>query len=77
MVFKYISIPAFLISFCIGLIFVYLLGPERKKIYIYPSPETVEKVLFKDKSNNCFYFDEQTVECPTDESKISYIPIQT
>ena len=46
MLLNYISIPVFLASFAIGLFFVYVLGPEMKKIYIYPSPETVDKVLF-------------------------------
>ena len=77
MFFDYISLPVFLISFAIGLFFVYILGPESKKIYIYPSPETINKVLFKDKANNCFYFEEEIVECPKDESLISKIPIQT
>ena len=67
----------FLVSFAIGLFFIYVLGPEMKKIYIYPSPETINKVLFKDKADNCFYFEEEIVECPKDESLISKIPIQT
>lgn len=77
MLLDYISLPIFLISFAIGLFFIYVMGPEMKTIYIYPTPENVEKVLFKDKANNCFYFDEKTVNCPKDESKISNIPIQT
>jgi len=77
MLFNYISLPVFLVSFAIGLFFAYILGPEVKKILIYPSPETVGKVLFKDKADNCFYFEEKTVECPSDESKISTIPIQS
>ena len=77
MLLNYISIPVFLASFAIGLFFVYVLGPEMQKIYIYPSPETVNKVLFKDKANNCFHFQEEIVDCPTDISKISSIPIQT
>ena len=48
-----------------------------KTIYIYPSPENVDKILFKDKADNCFYFDERIVDCPKDESKISKIPIQS
>lgn len=76
MLLQYISIPIFIISFAIGLFFVYILGPERKQILIYPSPETVGKVLFRDKAENCFYFEEQEVECPSDSSKISTIPIQ-
>jgi hypothetical protein len=77
MLLNYISIPVFLVSFAIGLFFVYVLGPEMQKIYIYPSPETVNKVLFKDKANNCFHFQEEAVDCPKDISKISSIPIQT
>lgn len=76
MLLNYISLPIFLMSFLTGLIFIYILGPEMKTIYIYPSPETVDKVLFKDKANNCFYFEQESVECPTNESLISRIPIQ-
>jgi hypothetical protein len=47
-----------------------------KKILIYPSPENVDKVLFKDNADNCFYFKQVEVRCPSDESKITSIPIQ-
>jgi hypothetical protein len=77
MLLDYISIPIFLISFAIGLFFIYILGPEMKTIYIYPNPETVDKVLFKDKADNCFYFEEESVDCPTNKSLISSIPIQS
>ena len=73
MLLNYISLPIFLISFVIGLLFIYLMGPEMKTIYIYPSPENVDKILFKDKAENCFYFEEQDVECPKDENLISKI----
>jgi hypothetical protein len=77
MLLNYISFPVFLISFSIGLFFVYILGPDIKSIYIYPSPETIDKVLFKDKADNCFMFTENIVECPSDDSKLSTIPIQS
>lgn len=73
---QYISLPIFLISFAVGLFFVYILGPEMKTIFIYPSPENVNKILFKDKADNCFYFEEEVVECPKDKSLLSFIPIQ-
>lgn len=77
MILNYISIPVFLISFAVGLFFIYILGTEMKTVYIYPTPENVEKILFKDKADNCFNFEETTVDCPTNESLIYKIPIQT
>ena len=76
MLLNYISIPAFIISFAIGLFFVYVLGPNMKKVLIFPSPENVDKVLFKDNADSCFYFKPVEVSCPSDESKITNTPIQ-
>lgn len=76
MLLNYISIPVFMISFAIGLFFVYILGPNMKKILIYPSPENVDKVLFKDNADNCFHFKQVEVSCPSDESQITDTPIQ-
>lgn len=73
---KYIHFPAFFISFLLGLLFIYIWGPEMKTIYIYPSPESVERILLRDRAGNCFQFEEMIVKCPTDPNKISQIPIQ-
>jgi len=76
MILEYISFPIFIISFAIGLFFVYIYGPEMKTIYIYPSPENIDKVIFKDKADSCFSFQANEVDCPKDESILSKIPLQ-
>jgi hypothetical protein len=61
---KYISLPTLIISFIIGLITVYMFGPEQKTIYIYPTPDNYTKNLYKDKANQCFEFKPMHVNCP-------------
>lgn len=76
MFFEKISITTFLISLAIGLFIVYIYGSDLKTIYVYPSPENMYQILYKDKADNCFTFEANEVKCPTDTSKIKVIPIQ-
>jgi hypothetical protein len=70
---KYISVPFFLISLAIGLFYVYLSTPPPTVIYVYPTPENVNTVLYKDKVNNCYKFNHKEVKCPINPS---LIPVQ-
>jgi hypothetical protein len=76
MILEYISFRIFIISFAIGLFFVYIYGPEMKTIYIYPSPENIDKIIFQDKAENCFRYEANEIECPKDNSILSKIPLQ-
>jgi hypothetical protein len=76
MILNYISFPVFILSFAIGIFFIYILGPDIKTIDISPSPENVDKILFKDNADNCFYFEQTETKCPSENSFISKIPIQ-
>lgn len=76
MFFNYISIPVFLISLAIGLFFVYILGPEENKVFLYPNPQNILDTIYKDKANQCFKFASNEVTCPTDASLIQDVPMQ-
>lgn len=73
---KYISLPIFLISFALGLFFVYILGPETKTIYIYPSPQNYMNNQYKDKVDQCFEFKPVETSCPMNPLSIKTVPIQ-
>ena len=75
MFFEYISLNIFLISFAIGIFFVYLSTPSPKIIYIYPTPENSGKIKYKDEASNCFNFKSVEVQCK-DASDIKTIPMQ-
>jgi len=74
---NYISLPIFLISFAIGLFCVYVIGPDIKTIYVYPSPENYMTTQYKDNTDQCFQFKPVETKCPFNLFSIKTVPIQT
>ena len=74
---KFIRIPVFIVSLAIGLLFVYIFNPDKRKIFVYPSPENVNNVQYKDSTGACFEFKQTKLKCPEKESEISKVPAQT
>lgn len=73
---KFINVPVFLISLAIGLFIVYITVPAPKVIYVYPTPDNVNKIQFKDYSDNCFTFEAEKVQCSKNLEEIKEIPVQ-
>jgi hypothetical protein len=73
---KFINIPVFLVSLAVGLFFVYVYSDDKRKIYVYPTPDNVDTIQYKDKTGTCFEFKDSKVGCPQKESEISKIPAQ-
>lgn len=74
--FKFINFKIFLFSLVFGLFAVYMIAPDMRKIYVYPTPENKDVVQYKDKTDTCFTLQETETQCPTDKSKISTVPMQ-
>ena len=74
--FKYVNFMVFLASLAFGLFAVYMTMPDTRKIYVYPTPENVDILQYKDRTDSCFSFKQTEVKCPTEEGKISRIPAQ-
>jgi hypothetical protein len=72
----YVSLPVFIASFAIGLIFVYVLGPETQNIYVYPTPQTYMNYQYKDGAGQCFEFKPVVTECPMNSFSVKTVPIQ-
>lgn len=58
--------PVFLISLAFGLFFVYIYGDDVKPVYIYPTPDNITEVLYKDNADNCFTYEPIEVKCTND-----------
>ena len=76
MIFKYINFRVFLISLVIGTLFVYLSAPLPNIVYVYPTPDNVNKVEYVDKADNCFKFNAIETECALNKGLVKDIPIQ-
>jgi hypothetical protein len=76
MFFKFINIRVFFISLAVGILFVYLSTPDPTIIYVYPTPDNVDKIKYKDKASNCFKFEANNVPCPKNNKDIKTIPLQ-
>jgi hypothetical protein len=74
--FGIIDTRLFLISFFIGIFFAYISDPQQKVIYIYPSPDNVDNVVYKDEADNCFKFSHEEVDCPFYAKDMGKIPSQ-
>ena len=70
---KYINIPLFVISLAIGLFFVYIYQADKRTIYVYPKPDNVELIQYKDKAGTCFNVKQASVKCTAGTSTI---PVQ-
>ena len=53
---KFLHMPTFLISLAIGLFLVYIENPNSNTIFVYPRPDNINEILFRDKSETCFEF---------------------
>ena len=75
-VFRFIDMKILLVSLALGLFAVYITMPDQRLIYVYPTPENVDVMQYKDSTDTCFSIKQTEVACPINEKDIAKIPIQ-
>ena len=60
-----------------GLFAVYLFMPDMRIIKVYPTPDNVSILQYKDQADACFSLKQMQVECPENENEITKIPAQS
>jgi len=63
----------FLVSFVIGMIFVYISPAQHKTVLVFPSPTNIKEIQYKDKAAQCFDISAKLVDCTKGAKNI---PIQ-
>lgn len=69
-----IDYTVFLVSLCVGLLYVYFTMPKPQVIIKYPTPENAGNIIYRDKAGVCYKYRAREVPC-TEEAQ--EIPIQT
>jgi hypothetical protein len=67
---KFINIPVFIISLAIGLFFVYIYQADKRVVYVYPKPDNVDYIQYKDVTGTCFKATQESVKCSSNAIKI-------
>ena len=65
---KFVGI--FFVSFAVGMFLVYISPMEYKTVLVYPTPNNVREIQYKDSSGQCFQFESSEVKCTGDAHKI-------
>ena len=74
---KFINIPVFIVSLAIGIFLAYITTPLPGVIYVYPNPENIDNIQYKDESGTCFGFSSYKTECPKDANLVRNYPVQS
>ena len=74
--FKFINIPVFIIALALGIFAVYVTTSPMRKIIVYPTPDNIDKLLYKDMTDSCFTYTQEKVKCPANKDEIYQIPVQ-
>jgi len=61
-VFKF-NVFAFIISFAVGILYVYISTPKPKIIIKYPTPYNVNKIVYKNENDVCYKYKVEEIKC--------------
>tara|TARA_Y100000816_G_C25890073_1_gene464364 strand:- start:210 stop:458 length:249 start_codon:yes stop_codon:yes gene_type:complete len=59
---KYIKLNYFLISFSIGMLYVYLVQPPKEIVHRHPNPNNTD-IIYTDKNNTCYKYKVEKRNC--------------
>lgn len=60
---KYVRLDYFIVSFAIGILYVYLAQPEKEIVYRFPNPNNLNDLIYKDKSDTCYKYKVEEKKC--------------
>lgn len=69
-----LNLFALILSFCIGILYVYISSPAPNVVMKFPSPYNAGKVVYTNKLNECYKYKYDKVDCKKEE-KVESQPV--
>lgn len=73
---RFLDMRVFILSFIIGAVFVQLSAPTKTVVFVYPTPDNIKHIEYRDKAGNCFTYNVNTIPCPKDRKNVRTVPVQ-
>ena len=61
---------AFVIAFCVGILYVYTVQPEPTVVVKFPTPYNAGQQVYTDKAGTCYTYQADQVACPADKKAV-------
>jgi len=72
---KHLRLIPFISGLVIGYIAIIMLKPQKNVVYKYPTPDTAETVIYKDKNGVCYKYKANQLDCDKNESRLKDFPL--
>lgn len=66
---------AFLAGLVVGIVGIYFMKPTMVSTMKYPTPDSVEKLIYKDKNGICYKYTTKEVNCDSNENRLKTFPL--
>jgi hypothetical protein len=72
---NHIKLVPFLVGLAIGIIGILFIKMDQTVSYKYPTPETADKITYKDKNGVCYRYAAKEVSCDQNEGRLKEFPL--
>ena len=74
---KHIRFIPLIVGLVIGVIAILFIKPNKNIVHKYPTPESANKLVYKDKNGVCYKYSAKQVDCDKNESRLKDFPLNT
>ena len=73
--FEKLNLFYLVVSFCIGIGYIYIVTPPPTVIRKFPSPYNTKNLVYKDKDNGCYKYKHEKVSCNNTDASVVDQPV--